>query len=115
VLRAVLTRHQTDYFPRINRQTDFERVPNGGSAILSYQEVRRLLNAAAEARDLVPYYAARLFAGVAIRVASLELSDVDLTEGHILIPREVAKNTRPNRYISPTCLHGSNRTKRRVA
>jgi integrase len=97
VLRAVFNFGiKRDYLPENPIvKLDFERVPNGEVQILSHQEVRRLLSAAAEARDLVPYHAIGLLAGVRpYELLRLDWSDIDLAEGHILIRAEVAKNRR---------------------
>lgn len=74
---------------------DFESVANGEVQVLSHQEAHKLVNAAAEAGDLLPYHALGLFAGIRpYELLRLQWEDVDLSEGHILIRAEVAKNRR---------------------
>ncbi len=74
---------------------DFESVRNGEVQVLSHQEAHKLMNAASECGDLLPYHALGLFAGIRpYELLRLQWEDIDLAEGHILIRAEVAKNRR---------------------
>jgi integrase len=73
---------------------DFESLARSEVEILPPKEAAALMTAAAEC-DLLAYHALGMFAGIRPdELRRLNWSDIDLTERHILIRSEVAKNHR---------------------